>query len=97
MNNIISVESFKCLTLTFCASSTLKTGGAGAFFFFLLNDIPSVDDDKDDVEPLKLCPGELWFDKERGVGSGVAECLQYLYFNITALSLVAHRQMRQWD
>lgn len=58
------------------------TGGGGAFFFFLCKDIPSVDDDNDDVDPLKLCPGELWLDIERGVGSGVAECLEYLYFNI---------------
>lgn len=79
------------------ASSTVKTGGAGAFFFFLLSDIPSVDDDKEDVDPLKLCPGELLLDKLlRGVGSGVTECLQYLYFNITALSTAAHRQMTQW-
>lgn len=58
------------------------TGGGGAFFFFLRSDIPSVDDESDDVDPLKLCPGELWLDIERGVGSGVAECLEYLYFNI---------------
>lgn len=34
-------------------------GGAGAFFFFLLSDIPSVDDESDEVEPLKLWPGEF--------------------------------------
>lgn len=61
---------------------TTGTGGGGAFFFFLLNDIPSVDDDSDDVDPLKLCPGELWLDIERSVGSGVAECLEYLYLSI---------------
>jgi hypothetical protein len=34
-------------------------GGAGAFFFFLRIDMPSLDDASDDVDPLKLCPGEL--------------------------------------
>jgi hypothetical protein len=67
------------LTLALDESSALTTGigtgGAGAFFFFRLSVIPSVDDESEDVEPLKLCPGELCADKERGVGSGVAECL----------------------
>lgn len=61
------------------------TGGGGAFFFFRLKDIPSVDEASDDVEPLKLWPGEFWFDNDLGVGSGVIECLQYLYFNMTKL------------
>lgn len=95
---ILKAKSLNFLTLLrFCVSVVPGTGGAGAFFFFLRKDIPSVDDDKDDVDPLKLCPGELWFDSERGVGSGVAECLQYLYFNIFALSLASHRRMRQWN
>lgn len=80
----------KIVNLTFAGlsvSTVLLTapaggGGAGAFFFLRLNDIPSVDDDSDDVDPLKLCPGELWFDMERGDGSGVVECLQYLYFSM---------------
>lgn len=63
-------------------SSTLSTGGGGARFFFLrLNDIPSVDDDSEDVDPLKLWPMELW-DSERGDGSGVTELLQYLYLSM---------------
>lgn len=58
----------------------IGTGGAGAFFFFLLNVIPSLDEANDDVDPLKLWPGELL---KRGAGSGVIECLEYLYFNIS--------------
>lgn len=43
----------------------------------------SVDEDNDDVEPLKLCPGELLLDKlKRGVGSGVIDCLKYLCFSM---------------
>lgn len=57
-------------------------GGAGAFFFFLLKVAPSPEEASDDVEPLKLCPGELLFDIDRGEGSGVAECLQYLYLSM---------------
>lgn len=50
----------KVLTLILLDESlstfTFETGGggAGAFFFFLLSDIPSVEDDNDEVEPLKL-------------------------------------------
>lgn len=62
--------------------ATTGGGGAGAFFFRRLRDIPSVEDANDEVEPLKLWPGELWLDSERGEGSGVAECLQYLYLSI---------------
>lgn len=63
-------------------SSKAGGGGAGAFFFFRRKDIPSPDEASDDVEPLKLCPGELLFDLDRGEGSGVAECLQYLYLSM---------------
>jgi hypothetical protein len=82
-----------CKNLTFAVDAFsslldgfgMRTGGAGAFFFFRLNVMPSVDDDNEDVEPLKLCPGEFWFDKERGDGSGVAEFLQYLYLSMISL------------
>ena len=57
-------------------------GGGGAFFFLRRNDNPSHDEASDDVDPLKLCPGELWWEWFRGCGSGVVECLEYLYFNI---------------
>lgn len=53
--------------------------------------MPSPDEASDDVEPLKLCPGELLFDIDRGEGSGVAECLQYLY-----LSMISSVHFRRW-
>lgn len=57
-------KSFASLTLElFVVPSGLMveggTGGLGAFFFFLRNDMPSLDDASDDVDPLKLWPGEL--------------------------------------
>jgi hypothetical protein len=38
---------------TFNSIEDFGGGGAGAFFF-LLSDIPSLDDASDDVDPLKL-------------------------------------------
>lgn len=54
----VSVSNQTNLTLMGLAVSIFKAtpsgGGGGAFFFFRLKDIPSVDDDNDDVDPLKL-------------------------------------------
>jgi hypothetical protein len=75
---------------TFISAATFGGGGAGAFFF-LLSDIPSLDEASDDVEPLKLCPGELLFDNDRGEGSGVVECLQYLYLSMTCCTFSDRR------
>lgn len=72
-------------------------GGAGAFFF-LLRVIPSFDDASDDVDPLKLWPGEL-LENERSDGSGVVDCLQYLYFNMISFSFLHFLQQSndKWD
>lgn len=67
------------ITLLYLSSLTANAdapGGKGAFFFRLMVE-PSVDDASDDVDPLKLWPGEL-VRLLRCDGSGVIDTLQYL-------------------
>lgn len=57
---IIITFLFNCkLSITLSIDVGAIGGGGGAFFFLRRNDNPSVDEASDDVDPLKLCPGEL--------------------------------------
>jgi hypothetical protein len=80
MRDALSQLTSQLITLLSLSSPTanaLVVGGNGAFFFFRLMVLPSVDDANDDVDPLKLWPGEL-VRFVRNDGSGVIDALQYL-------------------